>query len=152
MLLIGNQGDQIWRIFAYWAILFFGQFYENYTRSSNLFHGRSYTLILTKSGLRHTFGDFFTNSSGHPVGNAAAFWDVCSCQSFGKTFLHNLHITYLCNIFGMATQQHSRMFVLARVSVKHYYIIYILPTYLCNIFCLATQQHSRLFVLAKDLR
>jgi hypothetical protein len=78
---------------------------------ANLFHGRSYALILTKGGLRHTLGDFFTNSSGHPVGNAAAFPDVCSCQSFDKTLLHNLHITYLCNIFGLATQQPECLFL-----------------------------------------
>jgi WD40 repeat protein len=24
------QGDQIWRIFAFWTIVFFGQFFENY--------------------------------------------------------------------------------------------------------------------------
>jgi hypothetical protein len=30
------QGDQIGRIFAYWAIVFFGQFYEKYSSSQKV--------------------------------------------------------------------------------------------------------------------
>jgi hypothetical protein len=30
------------------------------------FHGKSYVLILTKTGLGYILGDFFTNASGHP--------------------------------------------------------------------------------------
>jgi hypothetical protein len=26
-----KQGNQIWRIFAQWAIVYFGQFFENYS-------------------------------------------------------------------------------------------------------------------------
>jgi hypothetical protein len=32
----------------------------------NLFHGKSYVLMLTKNRLGYSLGDFFTNSSGHP--------------------------------------------------------------------------------------
>jgi hypothetical protein len=46
-----RQGDQIGLIFAQWAIVFFGQCFENYRSSANflatLFHGASYVLILT---------------------------------------------------------------------------------------------------------
>jgi hypothetical protein len=31
----GKQGDQIERIFANWAIVYFGQCFENYQRSTN---------------------------------------------------------------------------------------------------------------------
>jgi hypothetical protein len=31
------------------------------------FPGKSYVLIVTKNGLGYILGDFFTNSSGHPV-------------------------------------------------------------------------------------
>jgi hypothetical protein len=44
-----EQGDQIGRIFALWAIVFFGQFFENFISSPNfwvtVFHGKSYVLI-----------------------------------------------------------------------------------------------------------
>jgi hypothetical protein len=59
-----RQGDQIGRIFASWAIVCFGQFFENYKNSPNLGatspHGKSPILILTKyiwAGLN--FGQFF---------------------------------------------------------------------------------------------
>jgi hypothetical protein len=30
------------------------------------YHGKSYAVILTKSGLGYILGDYLTNSSGHP--------------------------------------------------------------------------------------
>jgi hypothetical protein len=77
---VAVQGDQIGRIFAYWVIVYFRQFYENYRNGSNLLdtfvHGKSYihkcilkyTYLLTKNVLGYILGDFFTNSSGHPDG------------------------------------------------------------------------------------
>jgi hypothetical protein len=69
----GDQGDQIGRIFAYWTIVFFDQFIENYTSSANswaaFFHSTSYVLILSKNWLGCILGDFFTNSSGHTGGD-----------------------------------------------------------------------------------
>jgi hypothetical protein len=45
-----GQGDQIARIFAFGAIVFFGQFFFNFRRSQQfwllLFLGKSYALIL----------------------------------------------------------------------------------------------------------
>jgi hypothetical protein len=42
------------RIFAHWAIVYFGQFLENYRGNTNfwspIFYGKSYALILTKMG------------------------------------------------------------------------------------------------------
>jgi hypothetical protein len=65
-----EQGDQIGRIFAHWAIAFVGQFIENYRSSANswanFFPSTSCVLILTKNCLCYTLGDFFKNSSGHP--------------------------------------------------------------------------------------
>jgi hypothetical protein len=62
-----------------WAIVFFGQFFENYRRRINVFGYPSYNVhmyiehmynvyvfILKKTGLGNKFGAFFTNSSGHP--------------------------------------------------------------------------------------
>jgi hypothetical protein len=31
-----DQGDQIWRIFAFWVFVYFGQFYKIYRNSPNL--------------------------------------------------------------------------------------------------------------------
>jgi hypothetical protein len=65
-----GQGDQIGRIFADLAIVFFGQLIENYRRSAiswaTFFHSTSYELILQKNDCATFLGDFFTNSSGHP--------------------------------------------------------------------------------------
>jgi hypothetical protein len=64
-----KQGDQIGRILTSWAIVFFGQFYENYTRSAyfellintkNVLH-----YFLQKNVLGYIWGKFFENSSGH---------------------------------------------------------------------------------------
>jgi hypothetical protein len=47
-----EQGDQIGRIFADWAIVYFVYFFEKYISSQNLcatfFHFQSYVLIVTK--------------------------------------------------------------------------------------------------------
>jgi hypothetical protein len=66
-----RQGDQIGRIFAYWVIVFFRQLLK-ITEVVKIFgfisfQGKSYVLIMTKKGLGHILGEFFTNSSGHPA-------------------------------------------------------------------------------------
>jgi hypothetical protein len=47
-----DQGDQIGRIFAYWAIVYFEQFIKLHRRSPDIwtayFHEKSYVLILPK--------------------------------------------------------------------------------------------------------
>jgi hypothetical protein len=57
-----DQGDQIGRIFAQSAIVYFGQFFKNYTSSPNvwgtLFQRIDYVLILTINGLGYILGDF----------------------------------------------------------------------------------------------
>jgi hypothetical protein len=82
-LVYSKQGDQIWQIFAYWAIVFFGQFIENYTSGANswaaFYHSPSYVLILTKNWMGDILGGLFTNSSGHPhsilsFGVFSPFW------------------------------------------------------------------------------
>jgi hypothetical protein len=68
---IYEQGDQIGRIFAQWAIVYFGQFFENHKSSPNFCATFpkiiDYMLTLTKLVLGDLLGYFFTNSSGHPV-------------------------------------------------------------------------------------
>jgi hypothetical protein len=53
------------------VIFNFRQWFENHRISAYLwatfFHPTSYVLILAKNWLGYIFGDFFTNSSGHPV-------------------------------------------------------------------------------------
>jgi hypothetical protein len=50
---VRQQGDQIGQIFAHWAVVYFGQCFENYRSSgkfwTTLFHGASYASILTKN-------------------------------------------------------------------------------------------------------
>jgi hypothetical protein len=58
------------RIFAYSAILFFGQFFENDRNSTN-FLGNSFPrnklcINYDKNGMSYILGIFSTNSSGHP--------------------------------------------------------------------------------------
>jgi hypothetical protein len=49
-------------------------FFRNYRSSAHYWtiflHLISYIFILSKNGLGHILGDFFTNSSGHPAGRA----------------------------------------------------------------------------------
>jgi hypothetical protein len=60
------------RIFAYGAITYFGQGFENYRSSANFlaifFHGPSYVFINCdeKKLLGYILGDFFINATGHP--------------------------------------------------------------------------------------
>jgi hypothetical protein len=66
------QGDQIGRFVAYWAIFFtFGGLLK-LTEVAQVYvllfpHGSGYVLILAKARLGYILGEFFTNSSGHPV-------------------------------------------------------------------------------------
>jgi hypothetical protein len=57
-----DQGDQIGRIFAQWAIVYFGQWFENYIQSANFwatfFRDISYVLIFTKNGLATFWASF----------------------------------------------------------------------------------------------
>jgi hypothetical protein len=66
-LLTSSQGDQIGRIFACGAIIFFGCFLT--TEVAKIFGYFFYTekmcITLTKK-IGPQFGRFFTNSSGHP--------------------------------------------------------------------------------------
>jgi hypothetical protein len=72
---LSKQGDQIGRIIAQCAIVSFGQFYENYVQNWDTFFGHflsrlRYALIFDQNVLAKCIGgDFFTNSSGHPVSN-----------------------------------------------------------------------------------
>jgi hypothetical protein len=64
-----QQGDQIGRIFAYRANVYFGQFFENH-RSSSIFGcffpRLSLCIDFDMKSVGIHFGDFFTNLSGHP--------------------------------------------------------------------------------------
>jgi hypothetical protein len=69
-----GQGDQIGRTFAYYAIVYSGNFYANDRSGRNCWllfiHGKIYLLIFDKKCtyiLGFILGDFFTNSSGHPA-------------------------------------------------------------------------------------
>jgi hypothetical protein len=61
--LAATQGDQIGRIFAFWAIVFSGQFFENKRSSPKLwatiFRSKNYVLILPNNGLGDIFGRCF---------------------------------------------------------------------------------------------
>jgi hypothetical protein len=58
-----HQGDQIGRIFAYWAVVFLGLFFENYISSpkiwATIFSGKNYALILANNSVGLHFGRFF---------------------------------------------------------------------------------------------
>jgi hypothetical protein len=83
------QGDQIGRIFALLAIVYFGRFKKNCNSSPHfcaIFPLRiDYVLNLTKIGLGYILGDFFTNSSGHPASHTAL--NLPFFQLTKKTFL-----------------------------------------------------------------
>jgi hypothetical protein len=66
-----EQGDQIGRIFAKWAIVYFGYIFKNFSSNPDFraasFHCKIYLLILTKQWVWLHFGQFFTHSSGRAV-------------------------------------------------------------------------------------
>jgi hypothetical protein len=57
-----RQGDQIGKIFDFWDIVHFGQFFENLRSSLKVFgyffHDNSYAYILTTNGLGCILGAF----------------------------------------------------------------------------------------------
>jgi hypothetical protein len=61
------QGDQIGRIFVFWAIFFFGHFFRKFQSQPKFstIRGKDNALIFTQIRLGHILGDFFANSSGH---------------------------------------------------------------------------------------
>jgi hypothetical protein len=63
-----QQGDQIRRNFAYWAIAYFGQFLNLKKLVQILWQLFSAVKIMSffgKNELDHILGDFFKSSSGH---------------------------------------------------------------------------------------
>jgi hypothetical protein len=93
-VVIVSQGDQIGRIFATWAIVFFGQFlwklqdepkfvgyyFPRKKACINFYKAQIFGLLFSKgkgvyyvtftnNGFGYTSGDFFTKSSGRPVGS-----------------------------------------------------------------------------------
>jgi hypothetical protein len=64
-----RQSDQIGRIFAHWAIVYFGHFFENYNVGPNfgLHFPTVKTLILTKKYLGYILGNVFTNSHAQKI-------------------------------------------------------------------------------------
>jgi hypothetical protein len=64
------QGDQIVRIFAYWAFVLFGSFLTITEVAKSLwafFHEKNYVLIFTRNVFDTICGYFSTHSSGHPI-------------------------------------------------------------------------------------
>jgi hypothetical protein len=66
-----EQGDRIGRNFAYWAIVYFGHFFENYKSGpkfwATFFHELWKLCIDSdKKVLGYILGERFKNSSGHP--------------------------------------------------------------------------------------
>jgi hypothetical protein len=62
----------------YWAIVYFGQCFENYGSNVNFLptflRGISCPFILTNHCLGHILGDFFTNSYGRPACRLPFLW------------------------------------------------------------------------------
>jgi hypothetical protein len=83
------QGDHIGRIFAYWAIVYFGQFVVNYKSRRNFvaafYHRKSYLKSVTKKRFGLHFGRVlgeFWASFGRVLGEfLGEFW-----ASFGRVF------------------------------------------------------------------
>jgi hypothetical protein len=114
---LATQGDQIWRVFAYWAIVYFGQRFENYTSCAifgdTFFHGTSYVLILTKKWDGLHFGRFFhkfiwspsnTAHVGTTVlfdqGNFLLFVMRCLVNGNYKVRIFKVHLRIFLNNFS----------------------------------------------------
>jgi hypothetical protein len=72
LLLTGmyNQGDQIGRIFAYYAFVYFSlDVIWKWQNKDQIFSYFFHFINLTKSGVGYILGELFANSSGHPEYN-----------------------------------------------------------------------------------
>jgi hypothetical protein len=70
------QGDQIGRIFFHWAIVFLASLLKMTEVAQNfklLFPQYQLCINFDKKWLATLWGDFFTNSSGHPADMCARF-------------------------------------------------------------------------------
>jgi hypothetical protein len=57
------QGDQIGRIFGFWAIVFFGRFFEKYILSPTFFPRKKLRIDFRKNGLGYIhFGEFLSET------------------------------------------------------------------------------------------
>jgi hypothetical protein len=107
VIVLTNQGDQIGRIFADWAAVYFGQFIENFKSYPNywasIFHDTRYVhtyLTFTKNELGYILGDFFTNSSGHPVTNVTIDRHIGTTSNSSPTYLTSvIHCVHICKAF-----------------------------------------------------
>jgi hypothetical protein len=62
-----NQGDH-WSLFAYWVIVYSGQFFFlKISEFGLLFSSVKMSINLTKNGLGNNLGTLFKNTSGHPA-------------------------------------------------------------------------------------
>jgi hypothetical protein len=72
-----EQGDQIGRIFAQWAIIYSGQFFSKITELAQKFvlptfrHSIDYVLSFTKMGWATFWAIFFTNTDSERVSTRA---------------------------------------------------------------------------------
>jgi hypothetical protein len=67
--IVYSQGGKIWRSFAYWSIVYFGQFFSpHFWTTFSL--GKC---CLAKYRLGQILGEFFITSSGHPELTATTF-------------------------------------------------------------------------------
>jgi hypothetical protein len=93
---------QIGRIFAYWAIVYFGGVFLNYASSPNVFgtfpHVTHDVLVSQKWVGVHFWAIFFTNSSGHPAWRTGVFFPCCHFVTLNdkiSSWIMNKHET-LC--------------------------------------------------------
>jgi hypothetical protein len=80
------QGDQIGQYFAHWAIIYFRQFFENYSSSpnvwANVYTGKRYAQILAKNGLGRILGEVFSKLIWSPCFHVTFFHRICQCEHF----------------------------------------------------------------------
>jgi hypothetical protein len=99
------QGDQIGRIFAYWVIDCFGQFFENYRSSpkflATIFHGKNKVSILIKTGWASLWAIFYK-----------LIWSPCSVVAFVW------HFSKHAEPFSVRFELHSGRFMTSAFQMK----------------------------------
>jgi hypothetical protein len=89
-LLNKEQCDKIGRIFAQWAIVYFGQFLKRYRKSPQslaaFYQSLDDVLILTKNGLGYIFGRCFHELIWSPrqraVNDSCMYVSIAMCVDF----------------------------------------------------------------------
>jgi hypothetical protein len=120
------QVDQIGRIFACWAIVYLGTFFENYKSSqkfwSSFISSKNNVISLTKSWLGYISVDFFTISSGRPDWQLLCIFTKQNSTQYHGVDVMNTIFCYFCQFSAKKLAFSSKPNV--TIKILHYLALF----------------------------